>query len=99
MNKRDLVDAVAAQVGRPKAEVASTVDAVFALISSALQRGEKVAVSGFGNFDARQVAERVARNPRTGESVVGTGPHRCPVQGQPQPEVGARRLIAPRQTC
>jgi len=70
MNKRDLVDAVAAQVGRPKAEVASTVDAVFALISSALQRGDKVAVSGFGNFDARQVAERVARNPRTGESVV-----------------------------
>jgi DNA-binding protein HU-beta len=70
MNKRDLVDAVAAQVGRPRAEVASTVDALFALISAALQRGEKVAVSGFGNFDARQVAERMARNPRTGESVV-----------------------------
>ncbi len=69
MNKRDLVDAVAAQVGRPRAEVASTVDAVFALITAALSRGEKVAVSGFGNFDARQVAERVARNPRTGESV------------------------------
>lgn len=69
MNKRDLVDAVAAQVGRPRAEVASTVDAVFALITAALSRGEKVAVSGFGNFDARQVAERLARNPRTGESV------------------------------
>ncbi len=70
MNKRDLVDAVAAQVGRPKAEVTSTVDALFSLISSALARGEKVAISGFGNFDARQVAERMARNPRTGESVL-----------------------------
>jgi nucleoid DNA-binding protein len=70
MNKRDLVDAVAAHTGRPKAEVAPAVDAVFALISEALQRGEKVAISGFGNFDTRQVAERVARNPRTGESVV-----------------------------
>jgi DNA-binding protein HU-beta len=70
MNKRDLVDAVAAQVGRPKAEVASTIDAVFTLITAALQRGDKVAISGFGNFDARKVAERVARNPRTGESVV-----------------------------
>jgi DNA-binding protein HU-beta len=70
MNKRDLVDAVAAKVGRPRAEVASTVDAVFELISTELARGEKVAISGFGNFDARQVAERMARNPRTGESVL-----------------------------
>jgi len=69
MNKRDLVDAVAAHTGRAKAEVGPTVDAVFTLISQALQRGEKVAISGFGNFDARRVAERVARNPRTGESV------------------------------
>ena len=70
MNKRDLVEAVAAKVGRPRAEVASTVDAVFAEISSALGRGDKVAISGFGNFDPRRVAERTARNPRTGESVV-----------------------------
>jgi DNA-binding protein HU-beta len=70
MNKRDLVDAVASRTGRPKAEVALAVDAVFTGITEALQRGEKVAISGFGNFDARQVAERLARNPRTGESVV-----------------------------
>lgn len=70
MNKRELVDAVAAEVGRPRAEVAATVDTVFTLISAALKGGDKVAISGFGNFDTRQVAERVARNPRTGESVV-----------------------------
>ena len=70
MNKRDVVDAVAARVGRPKTEVAPAVDAVFNVITEALQHGEKVAISGFGNFDVRRVAERTARNPRTGESVM-----------------------------
>lgn len=70
MNKRDLVDAVAARLGRPKSEVAPAVDAVFTVITEALEHGEKVAISGFGNFDAKRVAERTARNPRTGESVL-----------------------------
>lgn len=70
MNKRDVVDAVAAKLGRPKTEAAPAVDAVFTVITEALQHGEKVAISGFGNFEARRVAERTARNPRTGESVV-----------------------------
>jgi DNA-binding protein HU-beta len=70
MNKRDVVDAVASRLGRPKTEVAPAVDAVFAVITDALGQGEKVAISGFGNFDTRQVAERTARNPRTGEAVV-----------------------------
>jgi DNA-binding protein HU-beta len=70
MNKRDVVDAVASRLGRPKTEVAPAVDAVFAVITEALGNGEKVAISGFGNFDARRVAERTARNPRTGEPVV-----------------------------
>ena len=70
MNKRDVVDAVASRLGRPKTEVAPAVDAVFTVITEALVNGEKVAISGFGNFDPRSVAERTARNPRTGESVV-----------------------------
>ena len=70
MNKRDVVDAVASRLSRPKTEVAPAVDAVFMVITEALEHGEKVAISGFGNFEARQVAERTARNPRTGESVV-----------------------------
>jgi DNA-binding protein HU-beta len=70
MNKRDVVDAVAARLGRPKTEMAPAVDAVFAVITEALEHGEKVAISGFGNFEARRVAERTARNPRTGQPVV-----------------------------
>jgi len=70
MNKRDVVDAVASHLSRPKTEVALAVDAVFTVITEALANGEKVAISGFGNFDARRVAERTARNPRTGEAVL-----------------------------
>jgi len=70
MNKRDVVDAVASRLSRPKTEVAPAVDAVFTVITEALANGEKVAISGFGNFDARRVAERTARNPRTGEAVL-----------------------------
>jgi len=70
MNKRDVVDAVAGHLGRPKTEVTPAVDAVFTVITEALANGEKVAISGFGNFEARPVAERTARNPRTGDTVV-----------------------------
>ncbi len=69
MNKRDLVDAVAATTGDPKNQVAATVDAVFGAISDALKGREKVQIAGFGNFEARFVKERTARNPQTGAPV------------------------------
>jgi DNA-binding protein HU-beta len=69
MNKRDLVDAVAAATGDAKNQVAGTVDAVFDAISDALKSREKVQVAGFGNFEARFVNARTARNPQTGAAV------------------------------
>jgi DNA-binding protein HU-beta len=69
MNKRDLIDAVAATTGEPKNQVASMVDAVFGAITGALQGREKVQIAGFGNFEARFVKERTARNPQTGAAV------------------------------
>ena len=69
MNKRDLVDAVAEAAGTSKVDAQAAVDAVFDTIASALIRREKVAVAGFGNFEARHVAARMARNPQTGASV------------------------------
>jgi len=77
MNKRDVVDAVASRLGRPKTEMAPAVDAVFAVITEALEHDEKVAISGFGGFEARPVAERMARNPRSGEPVLVPA-HRAP---------------------
>jgi DNA-binding protein HU-beta len=64
MNKRDLIDVVAAATGRPKTETAETVDAVFDAISGALKSRDKVQIAGFGSFEARYVAERRVFNPQ-----------------------------------
>ena len=69
MNKKDLIDAVAAETGQSKVDTAATVDAVFATITGALKNRDKVAVSGFGTFEARFTAARTARNPQTGATV------------------------------
>lgn len=45
------------------------VDTVFESIKSALQKGEKVEIRGFGNFKLKERKPRKARNPKTGESV------------------------------
>ena len=69
MNKRELVDAVAASSGVARKDAAAVVDAIFETIGGALQQRDKVSISGFGVFEARHVAERQARNPQTGASV------------------------------
>ncbi|MBQ5617615.1 MAG: HU family DNA-binding protein [Alistipes sp.] len=69
MNKSQLINAVAEQTSLSKNDVKKAVDAFFAIAEEKLQQGEKVVVSGFGVFSVAHVAERVGRNPRTGEQV------------------------------
>lgn len=69
MNKSQLINAVAEKTYLSKNDVKSAVDAFFAIAEEKLQQGEKVVVSGFGVFSVAQVAERMGRNPRTGEQV------------------------------
>ena len=69
MNKKDLIDAVADSTGTSKVEAAAAVEAVFGTIAGALVAREKVAIAGFGNFEARFVKARMARNPQTGAQV------------------------------
>ncbi len=67
-----MVSAVAAKLGRPKAEVARVLDTLFGadgLIAAELRRGRKVQLSGFGNFEPRRRQARTARNPRTGRTM------------------------------
>jgi DNA-binding protein HU-beta len=52
-----------------KKSAASALDAVLAEIQTAVTKGDKVAITGFGVFEKRVRAARTARNPRTGESV------------------------------
>ena len=68
MNKAELIDALAARLGDKKS-AASALDAVLAEIQTAVTKGDKVAITGFGVFEKRARAARMARNPRTGEPV------------------------------
>lgn len=69
MNKSDLAEAVGASFGGNKTMGAAAVDAVFGALTNALAAGEKVQVTGFGNFEVRHREARMGRNPRTGEPV------------------------------
>lgn len=65
MNKTQLIETVAAKSNLKKKEAEEAINNVFAAITEALVAGEKVQVSGFGSFEAKQRAERIGRNPHT----------------------------------
>ncbi len=56
-------------VGLNKREAKEFVDAFFDSVRDALERGEQVKLSGFGNFDLRLKNQRPGRNPKTGEEI------------------------------
>ena len=68
MNKTQLVDALAARLG-DRRTAASAVDGVLSIIVDTVGSGGSVSLTGFGVFEARARAARVARNPRTGDTV------------------------------
>ncbi len=72
MNKQELVAAVAKQLGLTRARANEIAELFFAptgVIASELRRGGKVAISGFGSFEARKRSAREWRDPRTGKAV------------------------------
>ncbi len=69
MTKAELVETVYQKVGLSKKESAEIVNTLFELIKETLERGEKIKISGFGNFVVREKKSRVGRNPQTGEEM------------------------------
>ena len=69
MNKNELIEAVAERTGLAKSDAARAIEAVLGTVTEALQRGDAVALSGFGTFQSTVRAARTGRNPRTGESI------------------------------
>jgi DNA-binding protein HU-beta len=75
MNKAELVESLAQRIGVSLRESRVLVDAIFdpdptvGLIAASLVQGEKVAISGFGTFEARPRKAREGRNPHTGETL------------------------------
>ena len=69
MTKTDLVNVVAAETGAAKKDVDAIIAATLKAISDAMKEGDKVALLGFGTFEAKATAEREGRNPKTGEKI------------------------------
>src|SRR3954451_24683606 len=73
MTKADIVQAVYSRLGGfSKKESADLVDLLFETMKETLGRGEKIKISGFGNFVLRDKRKRQGRNPQTGEAIVIT---------------------------
>ena len=69
MNKTELIAVVAEKSGMTKKDTEQIVNATFDTIASALMKGEKVQLSGFGIFETKEREARVGRNPRTKEAI------------------------------
>ncbi len=69
MNKTELVAAVAAKTELTKKDAEKAVSAVIETLTETLAAGQKVQLVGFGTFETREREARIAKNPRTGETV------------------------------
>ena len=69
MTKADIVEALYEKIGFSKKEAADLVELVFDTMKNHLAEGQKIKISGFGNFVVREKRSRVGRNPQTGESI------------------------------
>lgn len=69
MTKADIIESVYNKVGFSKKESADIVEMVFTTMKATLESGEKIKISGFGNFIVREKKARIGRNPQTGEEI------------------------------
>ena len=69
LTKAELADLLFEKVGLNKREAKDMVEAFFEEIRGALERGESVKLSGFGNFQLRDKPQRPGRNPKTAEEI------------------------------
>ncbi len=73
MTKADIVEHIYDQVGFSKKEASDVVELIFEIIKQHLEQGEKVKISGFGNFVINHKHPRRGRNPQTGEAIIISG--------------------------
>ncbi|MBC87613.1 MAG: integration host factor subunit alpha [Bdellovibrionaceae bacterium] len=69
MTKADIVEKVYEKIGFSKKEASELVELVFSQLKDVLCNGDKVKISGFGNFVVREKKSRVGRNPQTGDQI------------------------------
>lgn len=69
MTKAEIIENVYSKIGFSKKESSDIVELVFDTMRKTLEKGEKIKISGFGNFVVRQKRPRIGRNPQTGEQI------------------------------
>ena len=70
MTKAEIVEQVAGKTGFAKKESMEMVELLFDVMKSTLESGERLKITGFGNFEVKQKADRRGRNPQTGEEII-----------------------------
>lgn len=69
LTKADMAEKLFEELGLNKREAKELVESFFEEVRNALERGEQVKLSGFGNFTLRNKNERPGRNPKTGDEI------------------------------
>ena len=69
MNRKELVDALAAHTQSTKADAERNIAGLLDIISNTLKKGDSLTLVGFGTFEVRKRAARTGRNPKTGEEL------------------------------
>lgn len=69
LTKADMAEKLYEELGLNKREAKELVEMFFEEVREALEAGDQVKLSGFGNFDLRNKNQRPGRNPKTGEEI------------------------------
>jgi DNA-binding protein HU-beta len=69
MNKAELIDAIAADAGLSKADAKKALDGFVNATSTALKKGDRISLVGFGSFSISERSARTGRNPQTGKEI------------------------------
>jgi integration host factor subunit alpha len=72
MTKIDIIQNVYENLGFSKKDSAKIVESVFDIMKDKLAEGDKIKISGFGNFSVKEKKSRRGRNPQTGEEIAIT---------------------------
>ncbi len=69
LTKAEIAERLYEELGLNKREAKELVEMFFEEVRGALENGDQVKLSGFGNFDVRDKKQRPGRNPKTGEEI------------------------------
>ena len=69
MNKAELIEAMASSAGLSKADAKKALDGFINATSSALKKGDRISLIGFGSFSISKRSARTGRNPQTGKEI------------------------------